>query len=73
MEGHPRRMDMVENSEKTWFTGDGNGKPLQYSCVENPINSMKRDKDMTSEDGPTQISRCPVCYWGRAKEELQKE
>ena len=30
-----------------WFTGEGNGKPLQYSCLENPMNSMKRQKDKT--------------------------
>ena len=33
-----------------WFTGEGNGKPLQYSCLENPINSMKRQKDRTLKD-----------------------
>ena len=33
-----------------WSTGEGNGKPLQYSCLENPINSMKRQKDMTLKD-----------------------
>ena len=38
---------MVESSEKMWSTGEGNGKPLQYSCHENPMNSMKRQKDMT--------------------------
>ena len=32
----------MERSDRTWFTGEGNGKPLQYSCLENPINSMKR-------------------------------
>ena len=41
---------MVESSEKTWSTGEGNGKPLQYSCVENPMNSMKRQKDRTLKD-----------------------
>ena len=35
---------MVESSDKTWSTGEGNGKPLQYSCLENPMNSMKRQK-----------------------------
>ena len=35
------------SSDKMWSTGEGNGKPLQYSCLENPINSMKRQKDMT--------------------------
>ena len=33
-----------------WFTGEGNGKPLQYSCLENPLNSMKRQKDRTLKD-----------------------
>ena len=41
---------MLESSDKTWSTGEGNGKPLQYSCLENPINSMKRQKDMTLKD-----------------------
>ena len=36
---------MVESSDKMWSTGEGNGKPLQYSCLENPMNSMKRQKD----------------------------
>ena len=36
---------MVESSDKTWSTGEGNGKPLQYSCLENPMNSMKRQND----------------------------
>ena len=36
---------MVESSDKTWSTGEGNGKPLQYSCVENPMNSTKRQND----------------------------
>ena len=43
---------MVESSDKTWSMGDGNGKPLQYSCLEKPMNSMKRQKDMTLEDEP---------------------
>ena len=41
---------MLESSDKTWSTGEGNGKPLQYSCLENPMNSMKRQKDMTLKD-----------------------
>jgi len=41
---------MIENSDKTWSTGEGNGKPFQYSCLENPMNSMKRQKDMTPKD-----------------------
>ena len=41
---------MVERSDKTWSTGEGNGKTLQYSCLDNPINSMKRQKDRTLKD-----------------------
>ena len=41
---------MVESSDKTWFTGEGNGKPLQYSYLENPMNSMKKKKDMALKD-----------------------
>ena len=33
---------MVERADRMWSTGEGNGKPLQYSCLENPMNSMKR-------------------------------
>ena len=36
---------MVERSDRMWSTREGNGKPLQYSCLENPMNSMKRQKD----------------------------
>ena len=39
------RWIMVESSDNMWSTGEGNGKPLQYSCLENPINSMKWQKD----------------------------
>ena len=41
------RQVMVESSDKTWSTGEEKGKPLQYSCLENPMNSMKRQKDRT--------------------------
>ena len=41
------RQVMVESSDKMWSTGEGNGKPLQYYCLKNPMNSMKRKKDMT--------------------------
>ena len=41
---------MVESSDKLWSPGEGNGKPLQYSCFENPMNSMKRQKDRTLKD-----------------------
>ena len=41
---------MVESSDKMRSTGDGNGKQLQYSCLENPVNNMKRQKDMILKD-----------------------
>ena len=36
---------MVERSDRMWSTGEGNGKPLQYSCLENAMNSVKRQND----------------------------
>ena len=44
------RQIMVECSDKMWSTGEGNGKRLQYSCLENPMDSMKRQKDRTLKD-----------------------
>ena len=41
---------MVESSDKMWSSGEGNGKPLQYSYLENPMNSMKRQKDRSLND-----------------------
>ena len=40
----------MERSDKMWSTGEGNGKPLQYSCLEDPMNSMKRQKHRTLKD-----------------------
>ena len=40
---------MVERSDRIWSTGEGNGRPLQYSCLENPMNSMKRQNDRILE------------------------
>ena len=48
--GHPRRQVMVERSDRVWSTGEENGKPLQYSCLENAINNMKRQRDRTLKD-----------------------
>ena len=45
--GHQDGWIMVEGSDRMWSTGEGNGKPLQYSCLENPMNSMKRQNDRT--------------------------
>ena len=41
---------MAESYDKTWLTEEGNGKPLQYSCLQNPTNSMKRQKDRILKD-----------------------
>ena len=41
---------MVEKSDRMWSTGEGNGKPLQYSCLEKPLNTTKRQKDRTLKD-----------------------
>ena len=48
---------MVESSDKMWSTGEGNGKPLQYSYLENPMSSMKRQNDRTlKEELPRSVS-----------------
>ena len=41
---------MVESSDRMWSTGEGNGKPLQHSCLENPMNSMRRQNDRILKD-----------------------
>ena len=47
---------MVKSSDKTWSTGEGNGKPLQYYCLGNPINTIEEQKDMTlKEDLPRSV------------------
>ena len=43
-------MNMVESSDKTWSTGEWKSKPLQYSCLVNPMNSMKRQKYIILKD-----------------------
>ena len=40
----------MESSDKMWSTGEGNGKPLQFSCLENPMDSMKRQKARALKD-----------------------
>ena len=48
---------IVEKSDRMWSTGEGNGKPLQYSCLENPMNSMKRQNDrILKEELPRAVS-----------------
>ena len=50
MWGHQEGWVMMERSDRMWSTGEGNGKPLQYSCLENPMNSMKKQEDRTLKD-----------------------
>ena len=50
------RRVMVERSDRMWSTGEGNGKPLQCSCLENPMNSMKRQDDkIVKEELPRSV------------------
>ena len=47
---------MVERSDRMWSTGEGDGKPFQYSCLENPMNSMKRQNDsLLKEELPRSV------------------
>ena len=50
LDTNERRSCSIICSDKTWSTGEGNGKPCQYSCLENPTNTMKRQKDRTLKD-----------------------
>ena len=63
---------MVERADRMWSTGEGNGKPLQYYCLENPMNSMKRQNDRILKE-ESQVGKCPVCYWRSVEKQLQKE
>ena len=50
------RQVMVVRSDRMWSTGEGNGKPLQYSCLENPMNSMKSQNDrILKEEFPRSV------------------
>ena len=51
---------MVESSDNMWSPGEGNGKPLQYSCLENPMNSMKRQENRTLKE---ELSRSIVAQY----------
>ena len=63
---------IVESSDKMWSTGEGNGKPLQYSFLEKPMNSMKRQKNKDIERWTPQVSRCLTFYW-KSVEKLTPE
>ena len=68
---------IVESSDKMWSTGEGNGKPTQYSCLENPMNSMKRQKDRTLKNELPRLigaQYAPGDHWrnnSRMKEEME--
>ena len=46
---------MAERSDRMWSIGEGNGKSLQYSCLENAMNSMKRQNDRILKEGVTDL------------------
>ena len=57
LQDHPGGQVITESYDKTWSTGEGNVKLLQYSCLENTMNSMKRQKDRTlKEELPRSVS-----------------
>ena len=57
---------MVERSDRMWSTGEGNGKPLQYSCFKNPMNSMKRQNDrILKEELPRSVAGKELTHWKR--------
>ena len=56
---------MEESSERTWFTGEGNGKSLQYSSLENPVNRVKRQKGMTLQG---ELPRSAGAYYATGEE-----
>ena len=58
----------VKSSDRTWSPGGGNDKPPQYSCLEKPVNSMKRQKDGTPENELPRLEGAQ-CYWGGAESE----
>ena len=43
--GHPRQTGRDGEADRMWSTGERNGKSLQYSCLENPMNSMRRENE----------------------------
>ena len=59
----------VESSDKPWSTGRGNGNLLKYSCLESPMDSMRKQKHIPTEyePTPTQVRRCPVYYLERVE------
>ena len=63
---------MVESSDKTWSTAQWNGKPLQNSCLENPMHPVWKGKKIGHWTMNPQVSRCPICYWRRVEKYSRK-
>ena len=61
------RLVMMESSDKVWSTGEGNGKSVQYSCLENPVNNMKRQKDRTLKD---ELTRSVVAQYATGDQRI---
>ena len=57
---------MVESSDKTWSTGEGNGRPLQHSCLENPW-TVWQGKKIGHWKMNSLVNRCPICYWRKVE------
>ena len=64
---------MVEISDRMWPTGEGNGKPLWFSRLENPMNMMKRQNDRILEGELPGSLGAQICYWRSVEKKLQKE
>ena len=67
------RWVMVESSDTMWSTGEGNGKPLQYSCLENPMNSMKRQKDRIMKEELTRSVGAQYATGGQRRNNSRKK
>ena len=61
---------MVERSDRTWSTGEGNGKPLQYSCLENPMNTGDRDQGHLHGK---EMQKSEVAVWGGLTNSCEKK
>ena len=61
---------IVKSSDKMWSTGGRNGKPPQNSCYENPMNSMKRQIDLTLEDEPSTAQKVSNMLLGKSRGQL---
>ena len=64
---------MGQGGEKMWSTGEGKGKPHQYHCLENPMNSMKRKNDRTLKDELPRSVGVQHATGDQCRKKLQKE